>query len=549
MKLIIGVDFDNTIACYDQVFFKVACTLGMLKEGAVLSKSQVKEAILAQAKGDLKWQKLQGQVYGKYMNLASIFPGFVEFLYLAKLKGHSVTIVSHKSEYGHFDEEKIPLREAAMNWMLTKGLVETKSFSLNGDEVYFESTRELKVDKIRELGCNYYIDDLLEVFNEPHFPAYVEKILFDTSGNKLGENNLFLAKSWQQITKKIFNGWSESDLTTVAKENFPALNLNKAKLIKGRGNSRIYKLTGINSKKYALKMYPDRQLDSRPRLETEFLACKYFETIGFPVAKAFEKNIEMNWAIYEWISGASINTPDLDFIDDAIKFMRSLVEKSRSINEVNNFNEASEACLTGSEIVRQINSRFESLIQVDSIELTEYLETEYLPRLNCMIEQVKLQTNGFFDKKIPHKLQILSPSDFGAHNAIRSKSNQTIFIDFEYFGWDDPVKLVSDFYWHPGMNLSSELKERWLYCTKDMFKDDTTFELRLSAYLPLFALRWCLILLNEFLPDRLAQRMHARNQNSSDFKSVLSNQLDKSKTLLNQVIKGIPKYGSTLQTS
>ena len=38
----------------------------------------------------------------------------------------------------------------------------------------------------------------------------------------------------------------------------------------------------------------------------------------------------------------------------------------------------------------------------------------------------------------------LSPSDFGLHNALRGQDGQLRFVDFEYFGWDDPVKLVSD---------------------------------------------------------------------------------------------------------
>ena len=47
----------------------------------------------------------------------------------------------------------------------------------------------------------------------------------------------------------------------------------------------------------------------------------------------------------------------------------------------------------------------------------------------------------------------LSPSDFGLHNALRTKDGQLRFIDFEYFGWDDPVKLVSDTAIQPGSSL------------------------------------------------------------------------------------------------
>ncbi len=124
-----------------------------------------------------------------------------------------------------------------------------------------------------------------------------------------------------------------------------------------------------------------------------------------------------------------------------------------------------------------------------------------------------------------------------------------MFIDFEYFGWDDPVKLISDFYWHPGMNLSWELKAKWINSVKDIFKSDGSYELRLSAYLPLYALRWCLILLNEFLPDRLINRLNANHQDDNNIKQLLEEQLGKSRILLNQVTEDIPHHGSTLQTS
>ena len=37
-------------------------------------------------------------------------------------------------------------------------------------DVHFSNTRQCKVNKISELNCDYFIDDLLEVFEEPHFP-------------------------------------------------------------------------------------------------------------------------------------------------------------------------------------------------------------------------------------------------------------------------------------------------------------------------------------------------------------------------------------------
>jgi len=67
--------------------------------------------------------------------------------------------------------------------------------------------------------------------------------------------------------------------------------------------------------------------------------------------------------------------------------------------------------------------------------------------------------NKKFKNNISNSNRILSPSDFGLHNTI-SEKKKLYFLDFEYFGWDDPIKLICDFFWHPGNNMSKKLKNR-----------------------------------------------------------------------------------------
>ena len=59
-------------------------------------------------------------------------------------------------------------------------------------------------------------------------------------------------------------------------------------------------------------------------------------------------------------------------------------------------------------------------------------------------------------------MQVFSPSDFGFHNTILEDDGDLKFLDFEYFGRDDPAKLMADFIWHPGMNLNNSQKTQWL---------------------------------------------------------------------------------------
>ena len=96
--------------------------------------------------------------------------------------------------------------------------------------------------------------------------------------------------------------------------------------------------------------------------------------------------------------------------------------------------------------------------------------------------------------------QTLSPSDFGFHNALRRAGGSITFIDFEYFGWDDPVKLSADFLWHPAMQLSKGERLQFLEGVTGLYGADPSFSSRLAARFPLYGIRWSLIILNEYLP-------------------------------------------------
>ena len=63
--------------------------------------------------------------------------------------------------------------------------------------------------------------------------------------------------------------------------------------------------------------------------------------------------------------------------------------------------------------------------------------------------------SGFdFAAEIAPECRTLIPSDLGAHNALRGADGKLYFLDFEYFGWDDPVTSIANFVMHPGMQLS-----------------------------------------------------------------------------------------------
>ena len=109
---------------------------------------------------------------------------------------------------------------------------------------------------------------------------------------------------------------------------------------------------------------------------------------------------------------------------------------------------------------------------------------------------------------LPKTKQTLSPSDFGFHNSILRSDGALCFLDLEYFGWDDPVKLIADFIWHPAMMLSDDHKKLWLENSFMIFKNTEEIQQRFHAAWPLYGMRWAMILLNEFRKDGWEKKLH-----------------------------------------
>ena len=136
----IGIDFDNTIAYYDTLFREVAMDEGIIDGNwEDKRKTELRDYLRRQPNGEKSWMKLQGLVYGKYMLGAKMMSGVANFFLSCNVRGHKIFIVSHKTEYGHFDLEKISLRREALKWMKMKSFFDPQYFGINKENVFFNS--------------------------------------------------------------------------------------------------------------------------------------------------------------------------------------------------------------------------------------------------------------------------------------------------------------------------------------------------------------------------------------------------------------------------
>ena len=87
------------------------------------------------------------------------------------------------------------------------------------------------------------------------------------------------------------------------------------------------------------------------------------------------------------------------------------------------------------------------------------------------------------------------------------------------------------------MNLEKSHKKEWINGMLKIFSSDDKFKGRLEASMPLYGLRWAMIVLNEFLPDIIAKRINASKFNFLKKETIFDNQLKKAKNYCNQVMK------------
>jgi hypothetical protein len=202
---VIGVDLDNTLVCYDELFHSAAQQERLIDSSAPKSKEQIRDAIRLLPEGEYKWTRLQAIVYGPRMSGATAFEGSEEFLRHCSERGIKTLIVSHKTKYATLDGAQVDLRESALAWMKHERFFETDGCGLSPEDVFFETTRLEKIARIRALGCTHFIDDLIEVFRESSFPRETAKLLFAPHGASFAGEEVKAFRSWHQLDEFFFD--------------------------------------------------------------------------------------------------------------------------------------------------------------------------------------------------------------------------------------------------------------------------------------------------------------------------------------------------------
>ncbi|HEX2549548.1 MAG TPA: hypothetical protein VHM20_06955, partial [Gammaproteobacteria bacterium] len=272
--------------------------------------------------------------------------------------------------------------------------------------------------------------------------------------------------------------------------------------------------------------------DLRDRLTSEFEFLSYATQVSSGMTPIpFVKNDQDGIALYEFIEGSILTAEEITKkeIDEAIKLFCLLnINKSTC-----RLSPASEACFTIEEHLTLINNRIstlqDSVREPDAEKLILSLAQYWNILKNNIIQNCDNEAIDPLKPLLPSE-QCISPSDFGFHNALRMQDGTLKFLDFEYAGFDDPAKMIGDFFSQLAIPLKQEYFVYFVKQISGIFSDQETLIKRANLLRPLYKVKWCCIALNIFIPEHLARRKFANpNLNENSLKKA---QLNKAENII-----------------
>lgn len=195
----IGIDFDNTVVSYDALFHRVASEKKLIPSQISVNKVAVRDHLRSIDQED-EWTLMQGEVYGLRMNEARAYPHAIQFMTEAKQAGHELYIISHKTKRP-FMGPPYDLHQAAKSWV-NFHLIFQDSPLFTSEHVFYELTKEEKIERVRSLKCDVFIDDLPEILAMSGFPEHTKKILFDPElQHTKSTKAITIAATWKDIAQ------------------------------------------------------------------------------------------------------------------------------------------------------------------------------------------------------------------------------------------------------------------------------------------------------------------------------------------------------------
>lgn len=287
------------------------------------------------------------------------------------------------------------------------------------------------------------------------------------------------------------------------------------RIIRG-GNNQAFCIEN-DAGRFFLKLYFQHSADLRNRLDTEFKFIQFCNEKNIPsVPKALACDVDNGLALYSWVEGTPFSTnPESSDVLEAAIFLKNLADLSTE--NIKNMPLAAGACFTLSDHINSIEHRLQHVYEsVTNQKNPLFAKAQEIicMQLFPLWKDIKAKINSFIitakdmDSITPW---ILSPSDFGFHNALKTKDG-IVFLDFEYAGRDGIIKTLCDFVCQPEYPVPETAMET---LAQTLFNDQNQTDnilLCAKAILPACRLKWCCIMLNQFTKIGANRRVFATDK-------------------------------------
>ena len=189
----LGLDFDNTLVSYDSLFRKAAIEKKLIPNNFPKSKKLIREYLRERDQEDL-FTLLQGEIYGVRIFEASQTEGMFSALKNLTNRGINLYIISHKTK-NPYKGISYDLHNSALDWLHKNLFFEKSGVNISRENVYFEDTKEKKVQRIEAIGCSHFIDDLPEIHQM--LPSKIKRILY--SKKEVDKFSGITMKHWNNL--------------------------------------------------------------------------------------------------------------------------------------------------------------------------------------------------------------------------------------------------------------------------------------------------------------------------------------------------------------
>ena len=233
-------------------------------------------------------------------------------------------------------------------------------------------------------------------------------------------------------------------------------------------NSKLLKIS-VNNKAYVIKLFSKKNKSNFIREVYFLLNFQNLQNIPKIISYEYKEKI----LVLNYCKGIKITKKQSSYIYQILSFLRKIQVKKKNYSLKGRLLKSREGCFCFLDHIKNTKQKIDKIKKNKAliknskfIYFTKKIDEIFKNRRNKILLNYKKK---FLSKKFKLSNLIVSPSDFG-YNNILLNSNKLVFLDFEYSGLDDPLKLCLDFLANPNTKFNKSENEAFLKKFSNIFK-------------------------------------------------------------------------------